>query len=89
MHILFLTPQFPYPPHQGTALRNWGLVSGLGHNHQVSVLSFVGPDQDLPPAPELRDVCVHVEALPGEYGPVEDIHMIIDHLMSNWFICKI
>ena len=63
MHILFLTPQFPYPPHQGTALRNWGLVSGLGHNHQVSVLSFVGPDQDLTPAPELRAVCVHVEAV--------------------------
>lgn len=23
MRILFLTPQLPYPPRQGTALRNW------------------------------------------------------------------
>lgn len=26
---------------------------------------------------------VHVESEKGEYGPVEDIHMILDHLISN------
>ena len=39
--ILFLTPQVPYPPRQGAALRNWGLVSGLAARHDVAVLSFL------------------------------------------------
>ena len=35
------------------------------------------------------DVVIHVKTDKGEYGPVEDIHMIIDHLISNWLICKL
>jgi polysaccharide biosynthesis protein PslH len=40
MKILFLTPQIPYPPRQGAALRNWGLIAGLARRHEVSILSF-------------------------------------------------
>ena len=39
----------------------------------------------------MKDVCdviIHVKTPGGEYGPVEDIHMIIDHLISNWLIYK-
>jgi glycosyltransferase involved in cell wall biosynthesis len=42
--ILVLTPQFPYPPHQGTALRNYNLIAGLARRHQVHLLSFGDPD---------------------------------------------
>ena len=41
---------------------------------------------------KLKDICdivIHVQTEKGEYGPVEDIHMIIDHLISNWLICKL
>jgi len=51
--ILVLTPQLPYPPRQGTALRNWGVLSGLSKSHDVSLLSFASPDQDLVPDPVL------------------------------------
>jgi glycosyltransferase involved in cell wall biosynthesis len=44
-----LTPQVPYPPRQGTALRNWGLLRGVAREHQVSLLTFAAPDQ--PPDP--------------------------------------
>lgn len=27
---------------------------------------------------------IHVPSLKGEYGPVEDVHMIIDHLISSY-----
>ena len=41
MKLLFLTPQLPHPPRQGTALRNWGLISHLAaRGHQISLLSF-------------------------------------------------
>jgi len=43
--ILVLTPQFPYPPHQGTAMRNYNLIAGLAQRHQVHLLSFGQPDE--------------------------------------------
>jgi hypothetical protein len=43
--ILMLTPQFPYPPHQGTTMRNYNLIAGLAQNHEVHLLSFGDPDQ--------------------------------------------
>ena len=64
MNILFLTPQLPYPPQQGTALRNWGLITGLARRHRVSLLSFLGPEQDGYIAAPLRDTCAAVEAVP-------------------------
>ncbi len=51
--ILVLTPQVPYPPRQGTALRNWGLLQGLAADHQVSLLSFAASDQVLTLDPRL------------------------------------
>ncbi|MCK4777048.1 MAG: SIS domain-containing protein [Actinomycetia bacterium] len=30
------------------------------------------------------DVAILVKTPKGEYGPVEDIHMILDHLISTW-----
>lgn len=43
MKILFLTPQTPYPPRQGAALRNWGLISQLMSRHEITVLTFSSP----------------------------------------------
>ena len=36
----------------------------------------------------LKDICdiaIHVKTKKGEYGPVEDIHIILDHLIYTWF----
>jgi len=36
----------------------------------------------------LRNICdimVLVNTPTGEYGPVEDIHLVINHLLANWF----
>jgi len=57
MRILFLTPQMPYPPQKGTALRNWGLITGLAGKHDVVVLSFLDPEQPSRIPPEFRAVC--------------------------------
>ncbi len=63
MNILFLTPQLPYPPQQGTALRNWGLISGLAARQRVSLLSFLAPGQAAQPAAVLQQACARVKAL--------------------------
>jgi sugar transferase (PEP-CTERM/EpsH1 system associated) len=63
MRILLLTPQRPYPPHQGTTLRNFNLVKELARRHQVSVLTFLEPGQDPAQSGPLPDLCVWLETV--------------------------
>ena len=35
---------------------------------------------------EMADVSLHVQTPKGEYGPVEDIHMIFDHIIGNYLL---
>jgi sugar transferase (PEP-CTERM/EpsH1 system associated) len=62
MKLLFLTPQLPYPPQKGTALRNFHLLRGASARHEVHLLSFAEPEQD-PSAPVPG--CASVAALPA------------------------
>jgi sugar transferase (PEP-CTERM/EpsH1 system associated) len=67
--ILILTPQFPYPPHQGTTLRNYNLIARLARRHEVHLLAFGDPaeSQDTP----LDELCqsVHVVSPPQRSMP--------------------
>lgn len=38
---------------------------------------------------ELCDFIVHVKASDGEYGPVEDAHLILNHILAHWFQNKL
>ncbi len=64
MKLLFLTPQLPHPPRQGTALRNWGLLSHLAaRGHTITLLSFdEAPGTAL--SPELRAACAKLVRVP-------------------------
>lgn len=33
----------------------------------------------------LSDVVVHVPTENGEYGPVEDAHLVVNHVLAHWF----
>ena len=35
---------------------------------------------------KVADQCVHVPTETGEYGPAEDVHMILDHLISSYLM---
>ena len=65
-NILILTPQLPYPPHQGTSLRNFHIIRGLAERHSISLLSFLEPNQsidekDIRP---LSTLCQTIETVP-------------------------
>lgn len=65
-HILLLTPQLPYPPQQGTSLRNYHILLALAQMHDVTLLTFVEPDQSMDDeviAP-LTNLCVQLETVP-------------------------
>ncbi len=66
MRILFLTPQLPYPLHQGTALRNFGLVRGVAQaGHEVWLLAFQETGQLGPAETPLSDLCSAALAVPS------------------------
>jgi len=66
MNILFLTPQLPVPPWQGTTLRNYHLIEGLAERHTISLLSFLEPDQPVDPAGwgSLTTLCQQIVTVP-------------------------
>ena len=55
MRLLLLTPQFPWPTHQGATLRNFNLLRGLARRHEVHLFSLLAPGDDPAsgPAPDL------------------------------------
>lgn len=62
--VLMLTPQVPYPPQQGTALRNWGLLRGIAGEAELSWLSFAAPDQSLAPPSEIAALVARAAIVP-------------------------
>ncbi len=38
---------------------------------------------------DLCDIKIHVNTQNGEYGPVEDAHLIINHILAHWFQSKL
>jgi glycosyltransferase involved in cell wall biosynthesis len=65
--ILFLTPQLPYPPEQGTAIRNYNLIAQVATRHDVALLSFsdLGRDEVGP----LADWCHPLQRIPAPSRP--------------------
>lgn len=51
-------------------------------NKGGTIMSLVGFDGGR--LKGISDVCIHVKAMKEEYGFVEDVHMIMDHLLVNW-----
>lgn len=69
-HILILTPQLPYPPHQGTTIRNFNLIAGLARRHVVDLLTFAPePLPDCAPAP-LRTCCRQIIVVAAPVRPL-------------------
>jgi len=61
--LLVLTPQLPYPPHQGTTLRNYNLLKRLAPQHSIRLFSLLAPGDD-PAAPPLQSLCDHLLTAP-------------------------
>lgn len=51
------------------------------------VIGFLGFDGGR--LKDLCDVVVHVKTKSGEYGPVEDTHLILNHVLAHWFQNKL
>ena len=63
MKLLVLTPQLPYPPHQGTTIRNFNIIKHLAPRHEITLVSF-GTPEELDGAEPLRALCRRIEIAP-------------------------
>lgn len=66
LRLLLLTPQLPYPPFQGTSLRNFYILRGLAQRHEIHLLSYQEePDNVMATgAGPLPELCASVETAP-------------------------
>ncbi len=80
MHLLFLTPQFPYPPQKGTTLRNYNIIAQLAARHQIDLLSF-GEASPAALAP-LQQICHRVATVATPVRPMW--RRAVDTLASRW-----
>jgi glycosyltransferase involved in cell wall biosynthesis len=66
MKVLFVTPYLPSPPRFGGQRRMHGLMEELARRHEVSVLSFVNPNEDPTESVRVtREYCRHVVTVPN------------------------
>ncbi|MCB9137176.1 MAG: glycosyltransferase [Caldilineaceae bacterium] len=69
MRLLFLTPQLPYPPRQGTTLRNFNLIKQLAARHTIDLAGFLAPTDDATYAQRtdspLMTLCRRVDTVPA------------------------
>lgn len=65
MKILLLTPQLPYPPQQGTSLRNYHIIRGLVRRHDLSLLSFTEQEPEADTLTVLERLNVRVQTVPA------------------------
>ena len=61
MKLLLLTPQSPYPPRQGTTLRNYFLLRHFASKHEVDLFTCLAPANKSWPEPKLAELCIRVE----------------------------
>jgi len=64
MNVLFFTPQLPYPPHQGTTIRNFNLIVHLARHHTIDLVSFLAPGQQLTADNPLHRYCAQILTAP-------------------------
>ena len=64
MKLLLLTPQSPFPPRQGTTLRNYHMLRHFAAKHEVHLFSGLAPEDNHWPDPQLLRLCARVEGFP-------------------------
>ncbi len=70
--VLFLTPQLPYPPEQGTAIRNYNLIAQVARTHRVALLSLVQRPPSCTELACLAALCERVHTVPAPVRSLPD-----------------
>ena len=61
---MLLSPWYPYPPDNGSKIRIFNLLRELSTHHEITLLSFVDPEDQPGEESPLRSVCERVRVFP-------------------------
>ena len=64
MRILYLFPQFPYPPDSGGKIVTYNMIRHLSKNHQITLWAFAQDRRDYENVAELAPYCDKIELFP-------------------------
>ncbi len=64
MELLFITAQLPYPPRQGTTIRNYNIIRELAQRHTIDLITFLAPGEYLDAGTPLRQLCRRLHGVP-------------------------
>jgi len=78
--ILFLTPQLPYPPQQGTAIRNYNLIAQVARQYEVHLLSFHDTSSGTVTPGPLHSLCASLDVVPAPHR--SNLHRLLTVLTS-------
>ncbi|MEN6480072.1 MAG: glycosyltransferase [Anaerolineales bacterium] len=70
--VLFITPQLPYPPEQGTAIRNYNLLAQVSREHRVALLAFAQRPATPAELAQLQTLCERVVTVPAPTRTLAD-----------------
>jgi D-sedoheptulose 7-phosphate isomerase len=60
------------------------LLRAFEHARSIGMTTIALTSFDGGAMRQTADVCVHVPTEPKEYGPAEDVHMVLDHLVGAY-----
>lgn len=83
MNILFLSRWFPYPPSNGSKLRIYNLLRGLGQHHNVTLISFIDQPDRQPAVEALHAYCREVHTIPWKPFTRQSRRAQVGFLSSN------
>ena len=61
---MFLSPWYPYPPDNGSKVRIFNLLRELSTHHEITLLSFVDPEDQPGEESPMRTMCERVRVFP-------------------------
>jgi glycosyltransferase involved in cell wall biosynthesis len=83
LRVLFLTQILPYPLNSGAKIRAYYVLRHLSQRHQVTLVSFVRPDDDKLAADHLRSFCEAVHVVPMVRSRLKNITAMFKSFISG------
>ena len=90
MRILFLTQILPYPLDAGPKIRAYYVLRHLVQHHEVTLVSFVRPDDPQAALNHLQQLCAALYTVPLHRSKLQDISTLLGSLPLNrsWIITR-
>jgi glycosyltransferase involved in cell wall biosynthesis len=79
--VLLLTHTLPYPLDAGAKVRQYHMLGHLAHDHQVTLVSFVRPEDAQASIEHLRGICQAVHTVPVRRSALRNVRAGIKGLL--------